>query len=126
MHDGFQNTYSFSKGGKKITLKPLAPSELHKNKPTKKLEHYGYLRSFSETLLKASNHEFRAFEEWILNVQDEPESPMRTHPIAKSLIQEFYHLFQRRYPRVYLPKEKSNITSISFLVQSFQISQPRG
>jgi len=54
MHNGYQNTYSFSKGGKKITLKPLAPSELHKNKPIKRPEQSSYLLSFSETLLKAS------------------------------------------------------------------------
>jgi len=62
-HDGFLNTYSLSKGGKRITLKPLSPSELLKNKPTKSHEHSGCLLTFSETLLKASNHEFKAFKE---------------------------------------------------------------
>ena len=68
MHDGFLNTYSLSKGGKKITLKPLSPSELLKNKPTKGQEHSGCLLPFSETLLKAYNHEFKAFKEWILTL----------------------------------------------------------
>ena len=86
MHDGFLNTYSFSKGGKKITLKPLAPSELLKNKSAKDYEHSGCLLTFNETLLKASNHEFKAFKEWILAIRDEPESSMPTHPVAKSLI----------------------------------------
>jgi len=104
MYNGYQNTYSFSKGGKKITLKPLAPSELHKNKPIKKPKHSGCLLSFSETLLKASNYEFKAFKEWILNIYDEPESPMPTHPIAKSLIQEFYHLFPEEIPMGLPPK----------------------
>jgi len=99
-HNGFQNTYSFSKGGKKITLKPLAPSKLHKNKPT----HFGCLLSFSETLLKALNHEFKAFKEWIINVHNEPESPMPTHPIAKSLIQNFCHLFPEEIPTGLPPK----------------------
>jgi len=35
MHNGFLNTYSFSKGGKKIAIAPLSPSELHKNEPQK-------------------------------------------------------------------------------------------
>jgi len=30
MHNGYLNTYSFTKDGKKITLAPLPPSELHK------------------------------------------------------------------------------------------------
>ena len=104
MHDGFLNTYSFSKGGKKITLKPLSPSELLKNKPTKKPDHCGCLLSFSEPFLKASYHEFKAFKEWILNIQDEPETPMPTHPIAKSLIQKFYHLFLEEIPMGLPPK----------------------
>ena len=98
MDDRFLNTCSWSKGGKKITLKLLLPSELLKNKPTKGHEHSGYLLTFSETLLKASNHELKAFKEWILTLQDEPESPMITHPIAKSLIQRFCHLFPEEMP----------------------------
>jgi len=95
MHDGFQNTYSFSKGGNKITLKPWSPSKLHKNKATKKPECSGCLLPFSEPLLKASYHEFKAFKEWILNIQYELETPLPTHPIPKSLVQKFYHLFPK-------------------------------
>jgi len=29
-HNGYLNTYSFTKDGKKITLAPLPPSKLHK------------------------------------------------------------------------------------------------
>ena len=36
MHNGFLSTYSFSRGGKKITLTPLSPSELSKHKLQKK------------------------------------------------------------------------------------------
>jgi len=35
MHDGYLNTYTFSKEGNKITLTPFSPSQLHKNKPQK-------------------------------------------------------------------------------------------
>ena len=86
MHNGFLNTYSFSKGVKQITLVPLSPSKLHKSKPTEKPEHSRCLLSFSEPLLKASYHEFKAFKEWILNIQDKPETPMPAHRVAKSLI----------------------------------------
>ena len=80
-YDGYLNTYSLSKEGKKITLKPLSPSELFKSKPAKGHDNSGCLLTFSETLLKASNHEFKAFKEWILTLQDEPASPLPTHPL---------------------------------------------
>jgi len=67
-------------------------------------EHFGCLLTFSETLLKASIHEFEAFKEWILTIQDEAESPMPTYPIAKSLIQAFCHLFPEEIPMGLPPK----------------------
>jgi len=66
MHDGYLNTYSFSKDGKKITLAPLSPSQLHKHKPSKTQPHSDLFLTCSEPLLKASIHEFKAFKEWIL------------------------------------------------------------
>jgi len=36
IHNGYLNTYSFTKDGKKITLTPLAPSQLYKKKAHKK------------------------------------------------------------------------------------------
>jgi len=62
MHDEFLNTYSFSKRGKKITLVPFSPFELHKNKLQKKPKHSDLPLTFSEPLLKASYHEFKAFK----------------------------------------------------------------
>ena len=58
MHNGFLNTYSFTKEGKKITLAPLSPFELHKDKPQTKPHQSDLLLTFSEPLLKASYHEF--------------------------------------------------------------------
>ena len=123
MYDGFLNTYSLFKEGKKITLKPLSPSDLHKNKPTKGYDQSGCLLTFSETLLKASNHEFKAFKEWILTLQNEPESPMPTHPFAKTLIQTFCHLFSEEIHPAYPLKEISNTTLISSQVPFSQINQ---
>jgi len=71
MHNGFLNTYSFSRGGKKITLTPLSPSELSKHKLQKSSEISDMLFACSEPLLKASYHEFRAFREWISATQEE-------------------------------------------------------
>ena len=104
MHNGFLNTYSFFFGGKKITLVPLSPSELHKSKPQKKPEHSGCLLTFSEPLRQASYHEFKAFKEWILNIQEEPETPLPSHPIAISLIHQFCHLFPEEIPTGLPPK----------------------
>ena len=104
MHNGYLNTYSFSKDGKKITLAPLPPSKLHETQPQKKPKHIDCLLSVSEPILKASQHEFKAFKEWILSVQDEPESLMPTHPIAKTLIENFFHVFPEEIPTGLPPK----------------------
>ena len=58
----------------------------------------------SEPILKASQHEFKAFKEWILSVQDEPENMMPTHPIAKTLIEKFSHVFPEEIPTGLPPK----------------------
>ena len=69
-----------------ITLVPLSSSELHKGNPQKQHEHSDLLLTFSEPLLKASYHEFKAFKQWILNVQEEPEATLSSHPVPISLI----------------------------------------
>ena len=56
------------------------------------------LLTFSEPLLKASHHEFKAFKEWILNIQNEAEFPLPSHLVAKALIQKFCHLFLVKLP----------------------------
>jgi len=63
MHNGYLNTYSFTNEGKKITLVPLSPSKLHENPPQKKPKHIDCLLSVSKPILKASQHEFKAFKE---------------------------------------------------------------
>ena len=104
MHNGFLNTYSFSKDGKKITLTPLAPSELHKKKPQKNPNQSDLLLSLGEPVLKASQHEFKALKEWILQVQTEPETPLPSHPIAKVILSQFGHLFPNEIPTGLPPK----------------------
>jgi len=80
------NTYFFAKEEKKITLAPLSPSKLYKDKPQKKPHQFDLLLTFNEPLLKGSYHEFKAFKKWILNIQDEPGTPLPSHPVAKVLI----------------------------------------
>ena len=98
MHNGYLNTYSFCKDGKKITLAPLSPSKLHEIQPQKKPKHIDCLLFVNEPILKASQHEFKAFKKWILSIQDEPENMMPTHPIAKTLIEKFCHVFPEEIP----------------------------
>jgi len=104
MHNCYLNTYSFSKEGKKITLAPLSPSKLHEIQPQKKPKHKDSLLSVTERILKASQHDFKAFKEWILSMQDKLESSLPTHPIARTLIENFCHLFPGEIPTGLPPK----------------------
>lgn len=108
MHNGFLNSYLFTKKGKKITLAPFSPYKLHQDKPQVKPKQSDLLLTFSEPLLKASHHEFKAFGEWILSIQDELETPLPSHPIAKALIKKFCHLFPEEIPTGLPPKGISN------------------
>ena len=85
INNGYLNTYSFTKDGKKITLTPLSPSQLHRKPSTKKPDRSDLFLTFSEPLLRASHHEFRAFTDWILTSLDEPEMTSPKHPLAASL-----------------------------------------
>jgi len=60
----------------------------------------------TEPILKASQHEFKAFKEWILSIQDEPESSLPTHPIARTLTENFSHLFPEEIPTGLPPKRE--------------------
>ena len=104
MHDGYLNTYSFSKDGKKITLAPLSPSQLHKHKPSKTQPHSDLFLTCSEPLLKASLHEFKAFKEWILTSLEEYETLYPNHPMAIALLKHFEHVFPDEIPPGLRPK----------------------
>jgi len=53
--------------------------------------------------LKASQHEFEALKEWILQVQ-EPETPLPSHPIAKVILNQFSGMFPDEIPSGLPPK----------------------
>jgi len=55
-------------------------------------------------LLNASQYEFKAFKEWILSIQEEPEHPLPTHPVAKTLVKNFCHMFPEEIPTGLRPK----------------------
>jgi len=93
MHDGYLNTYTFSKDGKKITLAPLSPSQLHKYKTLNTQPHSDLILTCSESLLKATHHEFNFFKESILTSLEESETPYPTHPLAIALLKLYSHVF---------------------------------
>jgi len=103
LHDPCLNSYSFYKDGKKITVAPLSPSQVHKIKPFKQPKS-DLLLTCSEPLLKASHHEFKAFREWILASLEETETPYPSHPMAIALLAKFSHAFPEVIPPGLPPK----------------------
>jgi len=71
IHDGYYNTYSFVKDGKKATLTPSSPHHMPKHKPSKPTETLEKLLTLMKSDLKASQHEFRPSKEWILQANSE-------------------------------------------------------
>jgi len=61
--------------GKEITLAPLSPPKLHKDKSPNTQAHLDITPTCSEPLLKASHREFKAFDGCILNPFDESKAP---------------------------------------------------
>ena len=112
-HDGFLNTYSLLKDGKKITLAPLPPHQITKSKTVEPLKDGGVLLTLLEPTLKAELREFKAFKEMILHTptQSEPSDPL--HPLAKPLLLEFSHVFpritsQKNHPTPYRSHTRSH------------------
>jgi len=72
--------------------------------PQKEHERSDLLLTFSEPLLRATHHEFRAFKEWILTVQDEYDSSPLKHPLVVTLFQTYAHVFPKEIPTGLSPK----------------------
>jgi len=106
MHNGYLNTELFSIDGNNITLAILSPTKLHEIQQQKIPKHKDCLLFVTEPILKASQHEFNAFKKWILSMEDEPESLLPTHPIARTLTQNFSHLFPEKIPTGLPPKRE--------------------
>jgi len=83
IHDGYQNTYSFVKDGKKITFTPLDPRQMPKHKPSKPTETSKKLLTLMESKLKATQHKFRSFKVWILQIHSDPNATPTVPPQAK-------------------------------------------
>ncbi|KAL4574987.1 hypothetical protein LXL04_021827 [Taraxacum kok-saghyz] len=84
-HDGYHNTYSFTYKGRKIVLTPITKSG-----------HFMKTPPPLSTLLKAEQHEFHSFQEFILLGCEEDEDapkPNHKHPLIKPLLQSYQHVF---------------------------------
>jgi len=66
MHDGYQNTYTLHKDGRKITLTPLAPHQITKPKAKEDPKGGEMILSLLEPTLLSSHHEYKPFNEMIL------------------------------------------------------------
>jgi len=124
-HDGYLNTYSL-KDGKKITLAPLSPSQIHKHKPSNTNPHSDMILTCSESLLKASHHEFKGFKEWILTSLEEPKHPTQLTPWPWPPSNFTLMYFRRKYPRDCPTKDQFSTILILFSEPSCQTNQHIG
>ena len=98
-HDGFLNTYTLHKNGRKITLVPLPPHQIANPKSVEPPKDGGVLLSFLKLTLKAEQREFKAPKELILHVRSQdPQTKTPSHPLAKQLLQEFSPVFLEDMP----------------------------
>ena len=84
IHDGYRNTYTFTKNNKKITLIPVTLTEKSKPNTTHSLEPPIALT----TLLTAKHQEVNAQKDLILTNSDEEENPRTepNHPLLTPLL----------------------------------------
>jgi len=98
MHDGYQNTYTLLKDGRKIHLCSFSPTSITKPKPKEDPKGGEMLLSLLEPTLLSSHHEFKSLKEMIVLTppQDEAKTPL--HPLATQLLKEFSHVFPENIP----------------------------
>jgi len=102
MHNGYLNTYSFTKEGKKITLAPLALPNSTKMPHKNTLNIQIYFSLLMNPLLKATLHEFQAFQRvdthysrWI---KVHPQNTYMPRPYFKHTLISFHKRFLLVYP----------------------------
>ena len=106
MHNGYLNTYSFSKDGKKITLAYLAPPQLHKKAPEKNLKQLDLFLTFSEPLLKASIMSFKPLKSGFSQVMMDPKVHFLATPFAVPLLHKYAHVFLKEIPASVPPPKR--------------------
>ena len=103
-HDGFLNTYTFHKDGRKITLAPLAPQNVIKPKSKETHKDWEVYLSFLEPSLLAEHHEFKPHKEMILYTPTHDQTKAPTHPLAIKLLQAYSQVFPDEIPSGLPPK----------------------
>jgi len=79
--------------------------------------------TYSVPLLKASLHEFKAFNEWILTSLEDSEAPYPTHPMAIALLKHFSHVSPEDIPLV-LPPKRSIQHHIDLILEAILANKP--
>jgi len=99
VHDGHQNTYTFHKDGRKITLALLAPHQIPKPKSQENPKEGEIFLSLLEDTFLATHHEHTTRKEMILHTPSQviqAENP--PHPLATQLVRTFTHIFPEELP----------------------------
>jgi len=101
----------------------LPPHQITKPKFVEPLKDGGVLLSFLKPTLKAEQSEFKALKEMILYtpaLDTLTKTPL--YPLAKQLLQDFSHVFQKDIPHGYPQREPYNTTLTLFPKPSYPIS----
>jgi len=101
-HDGFLNTYTLHKDGRKITV---APQNIIKPKFKDTQKDREVYLSFLEHTLLVEDHEFKPLKEMTLfgpSQNDQTEAPI--HTLALKVLQNFSHVFLDEIPSGLPPK----------------------
>ena len=99
IYDGHQNTYTFHKDSRKITLAPLAPHQIPKPKSKENPKEGEVFLSLLEATLFATHHEYRTHQEMILHIpSQEAPTEIPLHPLATPLIRTYAHVFPEELP----------------------------
>jgi len=120
IHDGYLNTYSFSKDGKKITLAPLSHSsstKINHKRNQNKLTYSSLVANHYLRLLTISLRPLRS--RYLLPLMNQKTYPQVT-PLPYPCLSSLAMSFLMRNQLVYLPKDPYNTTLTLDLEPYFQ------
>jgi len=98
-HNGYLDTYSFTKDGKKITIAILSSLQFTKAKPWRSLVKTQTLLTLREPFLKPSKHELRGLENGC-TYNEELEYPLsQIHSLSNPLLEQYSNFFLDKIPQ---------------------------
>ncbi|XP_073107199.1 uncharacterized protein [Elaeis guineensis] len=96
IHDGFKNTYSFSKNGKNIVLAPLSPQQVQKDQLViEKGKKENLFANKGEVKRVLTNHELI----FVLVAKQVPSEEVSLPPQMKEILKEFIDVFPEELPK---------------------------